>query len=254
MFPVLPLYNLVAIAKVTFSGIPDLYLKFEDRNARPSSLIGRFVGKVNGLTQPTGMTKKLLGKAVKDKDENGQRSPWHLRQPLTDRQFQYAANDAIIPLKMDDVLCEMMEQAGLDINTSVPLETSDLTPPPPPSLPDEKTQRKIDALELDQNILYDKLRARRDMTVMYRKIAAANAFHVADTTSLINLAKRQPTTAAEMCMMSGVTKGARYEYLYDLINVIQKHLNVQVEREPEDWKYDAKVRRLTDAARKAGRF
>lgn len=114
------------------------------------------------------MTNKLLGKVVKDKDENGQRSPWHLRQPLTDRQFQYAANDAIIPLKMDDMLCDLMEKYGLNINKSVPLESSGLTPPAPP-LPDEKTQRKIDALEPDENTLYYKLCARRDMIVMYRE-------------------------------------------------------------------------------------
>lgn len=61
-----------------------------------------------------------------------------------------------------------------------------------------------------------------------------------DTTSLIILAKRKPTTAEEMFALRGVGKGARFEYLYDLVYVIQKHLNVQVEPEPEDWKDDAK--------------
>ncbi|KAE9966299.1 hypothetical protein EG328_009018 [Venturia inaequalis] len=197
-----------------------------------------------------GMTKKLLGKAVKDKDENGQRSPWHLRQPLTERQSQYAANDAIIPLRMDDVLCNLMEKAGLDINISVQLETSDLTPSVPSSLPDAKTLRKLDSLEPNAQALFYKLRDRRNLIIKYRKIAPVNIFHVADTTSLINLAKRQPTTSEEMSTMTGVGKGARHEYLYDFVNVIQKHLNVQVEPKPENWKDDAKVRRLAQSAKK----
>lgn len=195
------------------------------------------------------MTKKLLGKAAIDKDENGRRSPWHLRPPLTDRQFQYAANDAIIPLKIDDILCEMMEKAGLVIDNSIPPESSDLTPPALSSFPDEKTQRIIDALELDESALYYKLRARRDMIVMYRKVTPGNAFHVAVTTTLINLAKRKPTTAEEMFVLRGVGKGARFEYLHDLVNIIQKHLNVQGEPEPENWKDDAKERRKVEPPR-----
>lgn len=211
---------------------------------------GKPIRETKVLINCTGMTKKLLGKAVKEKDENGQRSPWHLRQPLTERQFQYAANDAIIPLKMDDVLCNLMEKAGLDINISVPLETSDLTPSVPSSLPDAKTLRKLDALEPNARALFYKLRDRRNLIIKYRKIAPVNIFHVADTTSLINLAKRQPTTSEEMSTMTGVGKGARHEYLYDFVNVIQKHLNVQVEPKPENWKDDAKVKRLTQSAKK----
>lgn len=211
---------------------------------------GNLVGDVNVLTRCTGMTKKLLGKAVKDKDENGQRSPWHLRQPLTERQFQYAANDAIIPLAMDDVLCDLLVGAGFDVVSSVPLETSDLTPSASSFLPNEKTQRKLHALGSNAKALYHKLRACWNRIIKYRKIAPTSVFHVADSTSLINLAKRQPTTAEEMYAMSGVGKGARYEYLFDFVNVIQKHLNVQAELEPENWKDDAKVRREEDSTKK----
>ncbi|TID23746.1 hypothetical protein E2P81_ATG03313 [Venturia nashicola] len=184
---------------------------------------GHSAGSEAGFGGLIGMTKKPLGIAASGKDENGQRSSWFPAN-LTERQFQYAASDATIPIKMDDLFYDSMEKAGLGVDNSVLLKVLDLEPSVPSSL--SQTRRHSAKL------------ARWDPTRTYYKVRACRSTII------------EPTPAGERFAMTGMGKRTRYEYLYDFVNVIQRHLNLLVESKQESWKDDAKVRRKAESAMK----
>jgi hypothetical protein len=62
-----------------------------------------------------GLTKSHFCLAVKDKDSHGQTSNWNTTSDLLPRQYEYACNDALLPLLLDEALFQNL----LD-NTHIP--------------------------------------------------------------------------------------------------------------------------------------
>jgi superfamily II DNA helicase RecQ len=132
----------------------------------------------------------------------------------------------------------------------IPLESSQYKPRKTPGPPSISKQDKINAFNLDTRNLYDQLRACRDAIVLQQGFPPHRAYWVAGTKALIALAVHKPATAETMADLPGLQKGTRGEYLYDLLNVIQAHLKMDLETEPEGWKKAAIDRRKEEEARK----
>lgn len=189
-----------------------------------------------------GLTKTHLALAVKDKDSFGQTSVWNILGDLLPRQYQYACNDAIIPLLLDAALFQQLLDHAYVPRQDVPTETSSYTPPKPRVIdPTQKDQiAAFEKNDPDSLVLFDKLTSLRDSILIaqgHDPYGLPNIqFYVANSRSILRLTQHRPSTAEEMRNVKGLGGPTKKEYFFDFLNAVQAHLGVEGTPEPEGWK------------------
>ncbi|KAE9973357.1 hypothetical protein BLS_006605 [Venturia inaequalis] len=183
-----------------------------------------------------------LALAVKDKDCFGQTSVWNILGDLLPRQYQYACNDALIPLLLDAALFQQLLDHAYVPHQDVPTETSSYTPPKPRVIdPTQKDQiAAFEKNDPDSLALLDKLTSLRDSILVaqgHDPYGLPNIqFYVANSRSILRLTQHRPSTAEEMRNVKGLGGPTKKEYFFDFLNAVQAHLGLEGTPEPEGWK------------------
>lgn len=168
------------------------------------------------------------------KDVRGQTSHWHLDQPLTDMQVDYAANDALLHVLIYGKLYAEMQAhalvveplAGQDLastETIPPTFSSEYIPIPAKVVvpqPDTKDQVKA-KWTASQWELHSKLTARRDeILVKLGRNPKKEAHTVAHNNDSYVLVRDQPTTIDALENRSGMNQPLKTIFMYAFLNIV----------------------------------
>lgn len=205
---------------------------YEMREAINEATVVISTKKFGGLQ---GLTVKHLGMWVDlKKDVRGQTSHWHLDQPLTDMQVDYAANDALLHVLIYGKLYAEMQAhalvveplAGQDLastETIPPTFSSEYIPIPAKVVvpqPDTKDQVKA-KWTASQWELHSKLTARRDeILVKLGRNPKKEAHTVAHNNDSYVLVRDQPTTIDALENRSGMNQPLKTIFMYAFLNIV----------------------------------
>ncbi|TID23745.1 hypothetical protein E2P81_ATG03312 [Venturia nashicola] len=196
-----------------------------------------------------GMINSYLKKWVSGKG-GVQMSNWSLPQALSAEQLEYAGNDAFAAIIVHEAMLSRLDTDWREdlLPSSSSLDKkrkakAQLHPRPKATLEEMKARNKaaedrkraegVANLTPDLRGLYDSLKAR---SLEWTREAALRPWPVPHLCSLFKIVKCSPLpVTVEAIEMLSVGKGAKSEFVYEIVNIVRESVGLEALVVPEGW-------------------